>query len=90
MLFLSRCPYCVVLIALSLSRSPCCVALITILIASPLLLPILLPLLFNTPNPANSFNYMESFITITGQITRGRGNSHALSSRAADKASIIP
>ena len=60
----------VVLTALSLSRRPCRVALITVLIASPLLLPILLPSLLNPPNPADPSNYIESFVTATGRTTR--------------------
>jgi hypothetical protein len=79
-----------ILIALSSSRRPRRVALITVLIAPPLLLPILLPLLFNPPNPTNPSNYIESFITTTGRITRGGGNSHVLSSRAIGKAPAIP
>lgn len=79
-----------ILIALSSLRCPCRVALITILIAPYLLLPILLPLLFNPPNPPNPSNYIESFITTTGQTTRGGGSSHALSSRAIGKAPTIP
>ena len=79
-----------ILIALSLSRRPRRVALITILIAPPLLLPILLPLLFNPSNPTNPSNYIESFITTTGQITRGGGSSYILSSRAIGKAPTIP
>ena len=46
--------------------------------------------MFNTPDPADPFNYTESFVTATGQTTRGRGSSHALSGRAADKAPTIP
>ena len=75
---------------LSSSRSPRRVALITVLIASPLLLPILLPSLFNTPDPADPSNYMESFVTATGRTMHGRGSSHASSSRAAGKAPAVP
>ena len=49
-------------------------------IASPLLSPSLLPLLFYTAD------YMESFVTATGQITRGGGSSYASSGRAGGKA----
>jgi hypothetical protein len=46
--------------------------------------------LFNTPDPADPSNYIESFVTATGRTTRGRGSSYALSSRAAGKAPAIP
>ena len=54
------------------------------LIALPPLLPLLLPLLFNTANP------IESSVTITGRITRRGGSSYASSSRTAGKAPAIP
>jgi len=66
------------------------VTLITALITPPLPLPILLPLLFNPSNPPNPSNYIESFITITGRITRGGGSSYVSSSRAIGKAPAIP
>ena len=82
-----------ILIASSLSRGlyycPYRAALITALITSPLPQPILLPLLFNPPNPADPSNYMESFVTATSRTTRGGGSSHALSSCAAGKAPAI-
>jgi hypothetical protein len=89
-----------ILIILSLSRRPyyypyhvtlitTYTALITTLIASPLPLPILLFLLFNPPNPTNPSNYIESFITTTGQTTRRGGSSYVLSSYTAGKAPTI-
>jgi hypothetical protein len=77
-----------------LSRYPYCRALITALVTALntaplllLLLPLILPLLFY---PLNPLNLMESFVTITGQTTRGGGSSRALSSRTPGKAPAVP